>query len=178
MAATTILCDPATPAAMQSAAEQDDHQSRREYAPSIWGDFFVTHQPCTPEELQCMKEKAQAKKEEVRQIVLDAAASDDLTRKLDLIDVLERIGLDHHYNKEIDEMLLAIYDDKHGAGHQDLYVTSLRFYLLRKHGYAVSSGKKLISSSFFSLTIYLFHFKLLPNMNAILSFIILISSLA
>ncbi|CAL4985297.1 unnamed protein product [Urochloa decumbens] len=127
----------ATPA-LQPSSELDAHQSRREYTPSLWGDFFVTHQPCTEDELLCMKEKAQAMEEEVRRIVLDATSSDDLARKLDLVDVLQRIGLDHHYNKEIDELLRAVYDDEHGVVH-DLYVTSLRFYLLRKHGYTVSS---------------------------------------
>ncbi|CAL4989037.1 unnamed protein product [Urochloa decumbens] len=127
----------ATPA-LQPSSELDAHQSRREYTPSLWGDFFVTHQPCTEDELLCMKEKAQAMEEEVRRIVLDATSSDDLARKLDLVDMLQRIGLDHHYNKEIDELLRAVYDDEHGVVH-DLYVTSLRFYLLRKHGYTVSS---------------------------------------
>ncbi|CAL5004164.1 unnamed protein product [Urochloa decumbens] len=45
---------------------------------------------------------------------------------------------DYHYKKEIDELLRAVYDDKDG-GSDDLYATSLRFYLLRKHGYTVSS---------------------------------------
>ncbi|CAL4994540.1 unnamed protein product [Urochloa decumbens] len=127
----------ATPA-LQPSSELDVHQSRREYTPSLWGDFFVTHQPCTEDELLCMKEKAQAMEDEVRRIVLDAAASGDLARKLDLVDVLQRIGVDHNYKKEIDELLRAVYDDEHGGAH-DLYITSLRFYLLRKHGYNVSS---------------------------------------
>lgn len=89
-----------------------------------------------------MKEKASAKKEEVRQIVLDAASM-DLARKLDLVDVLQRLGVDYHFKEEIDELLQSVFHDKDG-GSDDLYLTSLRFYLLRKHGYAVSSGKKLI----------------------------------
>ncbi|XP_062192240.1 (E)-beta-caryophyllene synthase-like [Phragmites australis] len=129
MATTITICSPAAPASQHS---------RRQYPPSIWGDFFLTHQPCTPAELLSMKEKAQAKEEEVRRIVLDAAASDDLARKLDLVDALQRLGVDYHYKKDIDELLRAVYDDKDG-GSDDLYVTSLRFYLLRKHGYAVSS---------------------------------------
>ncbi|OEL27048.1 (E)-beta-farnesene synthase [Dichanthelium oligosanthes] len=84
-----------------------------------------------------MKEKAQAKKEEVRRIVLDAATF-DLERKLDIVDALQRLGVDYHYQEEIDELLRAVYNDKDG-GSDDLYVTSLRFYLLRKHGYAVVS---------------------------------------
>lgn len=84
-------------------------------------------------------------KEEVRLIVLDAAASDDLTQKLVLIDVLQRLGVAYHYKKEIDELLRAMYDDKDTIP-DDLYTTSLMFYLLRKHGYAIPSGKNFVIS--------------------------------
>ncbi|XP_062190962.1 (E)-beta-caryophyllene synthase-like [Phragmites australis] len=120
------------------STKQDVQHNPRPYTPSPWGDFFLTHQPCTPAELLSMKEKAQARKEEVRRILLDAAASSDLARKLDLVDALQRLGVDYHYKKEIDELLRAVYDDRDGAS-DDLYVTSLRFYLLRKHGYTVCS---------------------------------------
>ncbi|KAK3121227.1 hypothetical protein QOZ80_8BG0648660 [Eleusine coracana subsp. coracana] len=138
MATTITVCNPDIPASQFLEVELDDGQSRRQYTPSLWGEFFLTHEPCTPSELLSMKEKAEAKKEEVRRIVLDAAASDDLTQKLDLVDVLQRLGVAYHYKKEIDDVLCAVYDDKLG-GSDDLYVTSLRFYLLRKHGYSVSS---------------------------------------
>jgi hypothetical protein len=129
---------------MQPTAAQD---CRRQYAPSIWGEFFISYQPCTQEELLSMQEKAQAMKEEVRQILLAAAASssswgDDLVQKLELVDALQRLGVDYHFKKEIDDLLLAVYADEDG-GSDDLYTASLRFYLLRKHGYAVTSGKKL-----------------------------------
>jgi hypothetical protein len=129
--ATTI------PATSQSSPE---HNNPRLYTPSPWGDLFLTHQPCTPAELLSMKEEAKVKEEEVRQILMATAALPDLVRKLDLVDALQRLGVDYHYKKEIDELLCAVYDDEDG-GSDDLYVTSLRFYLLRKHGYNVSSGK-------------------------------------
>nr|CAB3482457.1 unnamed protein product [Digitaria exilis] len=115
-----------------------EHNGRWQYPPGVWGEFFITHKPCTPEELLSMEEKASAKKEEVRQIVLDAASM-DLARKLDLVDVVQRLGVDYHFKEETDELLKSVFDDKDG-GSDDLYLTSLRFYLHRKHGYAVSSG--------------------------------------
>jgi hypothetical protein len=152
MATTLTICSPgAVPSSSplpSSAAEQD---CRRQYAPSVWGDFFITHQLCTPEELLSMQEKAQAKKEEVRRIVLDAAAAatsgGDMAQKLELVDALQRLGVDYHYKEEIDALLCTVHDDHdHGASaSDDLYVTSLWFYLLRKHGYAVSSGKDVSS---------------------------------
>ena len=88
----------------------------------------------------------------MRRILLaaDAAAvtsgDDDLVaRKLELVDALQRLGVDYHYKEEIDALLRAVHEDHHdhgaSASSHDLYVTSLRFYLLRKHGYTVSSGK-------------------------------------
>nr|QBA83585.1 terpene synthase family protein [Chrysopogon zizanioides] len=108
------------------------------FTPSPWGDFFLHHVPCTPSQFLSMKERAQRKKEEVRQIILENFASSNLVRKLELVDTLQRIGVDYHYKEEIDNLLHSIFDDKDG-GSDNLYITSLRFYLLRKHGYGVSS---------------------------------------
>ena len=90
-------------------------------------------------QLLTMKERAQVKEEEVRRIILEIAASSNLAQKLELVDTLQRIGVDYHYKKEISDLLCSIYKDEDG-GSYDLYITSLRFYLLRKHGYTVSAG--------------------------------------
>lgn len=94
-----------------------------------------------------MEERTPAKKAEVRRTLLEAGASGDFARKLGLVDELGRLGVDYHYKTEIDELVGAIYNEKDDdGGSDDLYITSLRFYLLRKHGYAVSSGKKIAIS--------------------------------
>ncbi|KAJ1267219.1 hypothetical protein BS78_07G039800 [Paspalum vaginatum] len=144
MAATVVTACSRTappPSPRSAAAEQD---CRRKYGPSMWGDFFITHEPCTQEELVAMQKKAQVLMEEVRRIVMDAAAaSGQLAAKLDLVDALQRLGVVYHYKKEIDDLLRAVYDDvkddASASADDDLYVTSLRFYLLRKQGYNVSS---------------------------------------
>lgn len=87
-----------------------------------------------------MKERAHIKEEEARRIILEIVASSNLTQKLELVDTLQRIGVGYHYKEEIDDLLSSIYNDKDG-GSNDLYITTLRFYLLRKHGYAVPAGK-------------------------------------
>ena len=85
-------------------------------------------------QLLSTKERAQIE-EEVRRIILEIAASSNLAQKLELVDTL--IGVDYHYKKEINDLLCSIYNDEDG-GSDDLYITSLRFYLLRKHGYTIS----------------------------------------
>ncbi|OEL15034.1 Beta-sesquiphellandrene synthase [Dichanthelium oligosanthes] len=108
------------------------------FHPTLWGEFFLTYQPPTAPKRAYMTERAEVLKEEVRKMVKGAS---EVPKIIDLIITLERLGLDNHYENEIDELLGFVYrcdyDDK------DLSLVSLRFYLLRKHGYGVSSGKAI-----------------------------------
>ncbi|KAF7012876.1 unnamed protein product [Triticum aestivum] len=117
---------------------QDDVHKPRPYPASQWGDFFLNYKPCTPQQYRSMEGTAEAKKEEVRKIIIDTAKCSDLTQKLELVYTLQRIGVDYHYGNEIDELLCDIYDG-HIIEPLDLRTASLQFYLLRKHGYCVSS---------------------------------------
>ena len=97
-------------------------------------------------QLLSMKERAQIKEEEVRRIILEIVASSNLVQKLELVDTLQRIGVDYHYKKELSDLLCSIYNDEDG-GSDDLYITSLRFYLLRRQGYTVSAGTMMTNST-------------------------------
>ena len=74
--------------------------------------------------------------EQVRAIIKE---SNGIQNVMELILSLERLGLDYHYENEIGELLDVVlnsdYDDN------NLQLVSLRFYLLRKNRYDVSSGK-------------------------------------
>jgi beta-farnesene synthase len=83
-----------------------------------------------------MAERAEVLKEEVRKMVKSA---NEIQNILDLILTLQRLGLDNHYENEINELLSFVHDSDYDD--KDLNLVSLRFYLLRKHGYDVSSGK-------------------------------------
>lgn len=83
-----------------------------------------------------MADRAEVLKEEVRKIVKSAK---EIQNILDLILTLQRLGLDNHYENEIDELFSFVHDSDYDD--KDLNLVSLRFYLLRKHGYNVSSGK-------------------------------------
>jgi len=54
-----------------------------------------------------MKERAQVKEEEVRRIILESFASSDLAQKLELVDTLQRIGVDYHYKEEVTYFVLS-----------------------------------------------------------------------
>ncbi|KAM0876225.1 hypothetical protein ACQ4PT_036317 [Festuca glaucescens] len=110
-------------------------RSHRLHQPTAWGAFFLSFRPCTPTQCQSMKNKAQVMKEELRTTILDSGSA-DLSLKLELVDTLQRLGLDYHYKKEIDDFLCGIHEA--GDEAHDLHTTALRFYLLRKQGCNVS----------------------------------------
>ena len=45
---------------------------------------------------------------------------------MELVDRFQRLGVDYHYKKEINDLLCYVYNDKDG-GSSNLYITSLRF---------------------------------------------------
>ncbi|CAM0902790.1 unnamed protein product [Alopecurus aequalis] len=118
--------------------EVEQHKPRRDYTPSPWGTFFLHHTPCTPAQYKEMKDMARVKKEEVRRIILDVAASPDLASKLELVDTLQRTGVAYHYGEEIGELLRGVHDSEDARECDDLRIAALRFYLLRNQGYHVS----------------------------------------
>lgn len=64
---------------------------------------------------------------------------------LDVIDALQRLGIDYHFQHEIDAILqrqqYAISAPRFGDGEIDLHKVALRFRLLRQHGYYMPLGE-------------------------------------
>ncbi|KAL6328038.1 hypothetical protein AAG906_033306 [Vitis piasezkii] len=63
--------------------------------------------------------------------------------QLELIDVLQRLGIYYHFEDEIREILNSIYSEYNSQDewkNEDLYATALEFRLLRQHGYDVPQG--------------------------------------
>ncbi|CAL9774236.1 unnamed protein product [Musa acuminata subsp. burmannicoides] len=80
-----------------------------------------------------MKERAEELRGQVTSMFKDTT---DLLQIMELIDSIQLLGLDYHFQKEITEALSRIHDaniDDHG-----LYHTALWFRLLRQQGYYVS----------------------------------------
>ena len=77
-----------------------------------------------------------------------------------MIDVIQRLGIDHHFEEEIEAVLQKQYmkSSIHGDCDEDLYEVALRFRLFRQEGYTVPAG------GFF---FFLFLFSFLINLTDI-----------
>ena len=68
----------------------------------------------------------------------------DPLEQLELIDILQRLGLSYHFEGEIKRIIECLYNmNDHGGDSwktENLYATALKFRLLRQHGYDVSQG--------------------------------------
>ncbi|KAK7834551.1 myrcene synthase [Quercus suber] len=64
----------------------------------------------------------------------------DPLEQLELIDILQKLGLSYHFECEMKRMLEVIYNNDHGDEwkEENLYAIALKFQLLRQHGYRVS----------------------------------------
>ncbi|CAO2142753.1 unnamed protein product [Urochloa humidicola] len=106
----------------------------------LWGDFFVTY---TPPPLQrseeWMRERRNQLKGEVSRM-FKAGKAMSMADTVKLVDTLERLGIDNHFVKEIDEVLYLVHNEVEDIGNSnDLHVVALRFRLLRQHGFWIST---------------------------------------
>ena len=73
--------------------------------------------------------------------------------KLELIDMIRKLGLVDLFQEETQKALQAVASSKNRKNSEEekenLYITALRFRLLRLHGYEVSQGMNLINISIF-----------------------------
>ncbi|KAL3750116.1 hypothetical protein ACJRO7_011144 [Eucalyptus globulus] len=116
------------------------------YHPSIWGDHFVKYaSPSTSMELKFLgrvEEQIEELKGEVRKMLTDVV--DKPSQMLHLIDQIQRLGIDYHFDRDIDEHLEHIHKRYSQLDHgdfrgDDLHMVALIFRLLRQQGYDVSS---------------------------------------
>ena len=77
-------------------------------------------------------------KEEAKRELL--AKKNKPVEELNLIDVLERLGVAYHFEKEIEDAVQRIYEACNDHQDYDLNHSSLLFRILRQHGYPVSCG--------------------------------------
>ncbi|KAI3955734.1 hypothetical protein MKW98_006094 [Papaver atlanticum] len=106
------------------------------YQPSLWDyDFLQSLRSKYTKEKYT--DRAEKLKEDVRHMFKESHGSSPLSL-LKLVDTIQKLGIDYHFNDEIKIALDTILYTKDMDIYGDLYTISLSFKLLRQHGYQVS----------------------------------------
>nr|BAS30549.1 isoprene synthase [Casuarina equisetifolia] len=107
------------------------------FQPAIWHYDFIQSLRSDYTEESC-SQRIDKLKGEVRMMLQKAV---DPLERLELIDVLQRLGLSYHFDEEIQKILESIYDANYGgkipSNKENIYATALEFRLLRQLGYGV-----------------------------------------
>ncbi|KAK7825294.1 (-)-germacrene d synthase, partial [Quercus suber] len=90
-----------------------------------------------------LKQQVQELKEEV--MCMLTSPVEKPSQKLNLIDVLQRLGVSYHFENEIENFLQQLHrtllDHDDQENDDDLYTVALQFRLLRQQGYYISCDK-------------------------------------
>ncbi|CAN1288470.1 Probable terpene synthase 3 [Linum perenne] len=120
-----------------TAAAAANVRRTADFHPTVWGDFFVTHVFNTHEMVDGWKQEIEELKQDVKAML--ETPTGKLSEKLEMIDVVERLGIGYHFEHEIKEQLRRVYDDGNVDETGDLSTVAIQFRLLRQHGYNVTS---------------------------------------
>ncbi|XP_057459035.1 terpene synthase 10-like [Lotus japonicus] len=105
------------------------------YQPSIW-TFDYIQSLNTEYKEEIYTQRVRVLREEVRMLLCKVESELD---QLEFTDALQRLGVDYHYDHEIRKFLDDIFKMNTLNEENDLYATTLKFRLLRQHGYNISS---------------------------------------
>ncbi|XP_057792628.1 bicyclo-germacrene synthase-like [Salvia miltiorrhiza] len=105
--------------------------------PSVWGDYFLVYNSDNTKIADAEQEELAKQKEKVRKL-LDQTPNDS-TYKMELIDTIQRLGVEYHFEKEIKGSLQYIHENSKEKDDLNLSSVALRFRLLRQQGYNVPS---------------------------------------
>ncbi|KAF3954892.1 hypothetical protein CMV_019820 [Castanea mollissima] len=117
------------------------------FHPSIWGDRFLTYASEDLETEDNLKLQVQEMKEEVRRMLTSPV--EEPSQKLNLINLLQRLGVSYHYENEIEKTLQQLHRTLYDRDDQENYIMqanakiyfALQFRLLRQQGYYISCDK-------------------------------------
>uniref|UniRef100_A0A1D1XTX0 Myrcene synthase, chloroplastic n=1 Tax=Anthurium amnicola TaxID=1678845 RepID=A0A1D1XTX0_9ARAE len=129
-----------TPALVPSPRRSANYQS------TSWNDSLI--QSLTNDYMgRAHIAKLEELKGQVRHLLGEAVG---VAAELELVDVLQRLGVAYHFEQEIESILRTMYTNLEAnreALDDDLLHTALLFRLLRKHGLAVPQGDRDTNSS-------------------------------
>ncbi|PUZ51543.1 hypothetical protein GQ55_6G196300 [Panicum hallii var. hallii] len=104
------------------------------FHPTVWGEYFINF---TPEPLQISDEKMA---ERINQLKGDVSgmfqATKNVVETMNLVDVVQRLGIGHHFEEQIATALASIHSAEFNSS--SLHEVALRFRLLRQQGFWVS----------------------------------------
>nr|GMC70144.1 (-)-germacrene D synthase-like [Ipomoea batatas] len=129
-----------------NVSEQEAYVEIENLISKAWKDLnqeCLHPTPVPMKEIDPSEEReVQQLKEEVRKLLI--AAPPASLEKLELVDKIQRLGVDYHFEKEIEASLQHIFDNydncNKGDDENNLYVVALRFRLLRQEGHHISCG--------------------------------------
>lgn len=111
------------------------------YQPSTWTYDFV--ESFKTGQTEIYKERQRKLEEEVRKMVDDEDVEVEPTALLELVDIIQRLGLGYIFDKDIKRALhriISVQAKSNDRKQKSLHATALSFRLLRQHGYQVSQG--------------------------------------
>eukprot|EP00253_Pinus_taeda_P003494 PITA_03494 len=122
---------------------------------NVWDDDVI-HSLSTPYAAPPYRERAETLIEDIKHLFLShmndscTDGADDLIKRLQMVDIMECLGIDRHFQTEIKVALDYVYScwNKRGIGSgsrdslsKELESSTLGFRALRMHRYNVSSGQ-------------------------------------
>ncbi|XP_058207561.1 terpene synthase 10-like isoform X1 [Rhododendron vialii] len=125
----TVRCIGVSP----NASDEKIVRRSGNWQPSIWDyDYVQSLNSKYLEDKYVMR--ATKLKEDVKKMLTEVV---DPLDGLEIIDDLQRLGVFYHFEEEIKRVLESIYNSKRDGNEDGLHATSLKFRLLRQHGYNV-----------------------------------------
>ncbi|XP_054814157.1 (-)-germacrene D synthase-like [Prosopis cineraria] len=139
VAASTLVI--AVPSSKKHANESHIKRNRADFHPSIWTDHFLQLASHSSEADVETVQHIEALKEEVRKMLVPTNEKPSIS-KVELIDSIQRLGLGHHFESEIEQVLQQTHRHYVQNGQlnldADLRLLALLFRLLRQDGYFIS----------------------------------------
>nr|A0A348AUV5.1 RecName: Full=Valerianol synthase TPS1A; AltName: Full=Terpene synthase 1; Short=ChTPS1; AltName: Full=Terpene synthase 1a; Short=ChTps1a [Camellia hiemalis]BBC44636.1 valerianol synthase [Camellia hiemalis] len=114
-------------------AEPTRHLAK--FPPSLWGDRFTSF-TLDKQLWDKYGNEIEVLKEQVRSMVV--AGGRKAAEQINLINVLERLGVSYHFEKEIEEQLEQLFAKFEDNEDYDLFTIALHFRIFRQHGYKMS----------------------------------------
>nr|GLL38199.1 vetispiradiene synthase 3-like [Ipomoea trifida] len=104
------------------------------FSPSLWGDYGFHSSSIDDQVAEAYAKEIEILKEQTRATLLHTIASgssSDVAQKIRFINLLERLGISYHFEKEIDDQLRHIFT--HPVHLNDLETVAIQFRVMRKH---------------------------------------------